>query len=336
MSSPPQKQPNILVTGATGFVGANLAHRLVAMNERVRVLRREKSDPQLINDLPVEHALGDVTDADAVERAMRGVEAVYHVAGHVGFWRKENQRHHEVNVGGTRNVVQAAVKNKVRRLVYTSSVATIGYTTDGTLADETTRYNWTRPRIGYMETKRLAELEVLKGVEQGLDAVIVNPAIIFGPRDVHMNAGGVIRDLHLGKFPGYPPAATNVCDIDDVVDGHLQAMQRGRTGERYILGGENLPLREVFRIIAEVIGARFPDREIPLWVYFGVAGLYELAALFTGRRPDLTRDLITAMRFQSCGFSSQKAIRELRYRQTPFRQTIEKTYRWYKENGYLP
>jgi dihydroflavonol-4-reductase len=151
-----------------------------------------------------------------------------------------------------------------------------------------------------------------------------------------MNAGRMLQYVQRGKLHGYPPASMNVCDIDDVVEGHIQAMQRGRTGERYILGGEDLTFREIFKIIAEVIGARFPDREIPTWIYFGIAWLQELAASLTGQRPDMTRELMTAMRFQSCGFSSQKAIAELGYRQTPFRQTIQKTYRWYKEKGHLP
>ncbi|MEO0250113.1 MAG: SDR family oxidoreductase, partial [candidate division WOR-3 bacterium] len=316
-------------------VGANLVNRLVAAGESVRVLRREQSDLRLIADLPVEHAIGDVTDYGSIDRAMRGIEAVYHVAGHVSFWRKENRRMYEVNVRGTRNVVQAALKNKVRRFVHTSSTAAIGYTTDGTLADETTRYNWTEHHIGYMETKHLAELEVRRGIESGLEAVIVNPATIFGPRDVNFNAGRMIEYIQRGKLPGYPPGSMNVCDVEDVVNGHIQAMRHGRSGERYIFGGENLTFREIFKTIAEVVGAPFPDREIPLWIYFALALLQEFAASFAGKKPDLTRDLITAMRLQSCGFSSQKAIAELGYRPTPFRQTLEKAYRWYRENGYL-
>jgi len=333
VASPYQNQPKILVTGATGFVGANLVNRLVAAGERVRVLHRERSNLQLIADLPVEHAIGDVTDYDSVDQAMRGIEAVYHVAGCVSFWRKDNRRMYEVNVHGTRNVVHAALKNGVRRLVHTSSTAALGYTTDGTLADETTCYNWTEHRIGYMETKHLAELVVLKGIESGLEAVIVNPATIFGPRDVNFNAGRMIHYIQRGKLPGYPPGSMNVCDVDDVVDGHIQAMHHGRSGERYIFGGENLTFHEIFKTIAEVVGAPFPDREIPTWIYFALAWLHELAASFAGKKPDLTRELITAMRLQSCGFSSQKAIAELGYRPTPFRQTVEKAYRWYKENG---
>jgi len=325
----------ILVTGATGFVGANLVHRLVAEGASVRILHRPSSNLRVLDDLPVERVMGDVTDSNSVERALEGIEVVYHVAGAVSFWRRERTWLHQVNVQGTQNVVRAALEHGVRRLVYTSSIATIGYRTDGQPADETTPYNWTRFAIPYMETKRAAEREVLEGVKKGLDAVIVNPAVMFGPRDVNFHAGQIIRFIRMGKLPGYPPAAMTVCDVDDVVHGHIQALERGRTGHRYILGGEILPLRDVFRIIAEVVGVSFADREVPLALYYVAALGNELRSLVGGRRPQLTRDLITALDLQSCGYSSEKAQTELGYRITPIREAIEKASRWYKENGYL-
>lgn len=326
----------ILVTGATGFVGSNLVRQLVAQGATVRVLHRRSSRLQVLSDLPIECVIGDITDRDSVIHAVEGVDVIYHVAGAVSFWRRDRARLVEVNVQGTRHIVQAAVRHRVRRLVYTSSIATIGYRDDGHPADETTPYNWARYGIPYMETKRAAEREVLAGVEQGLDAVIVNPAVIFGPRDVNFHSGRMIQFIHQGKLPGYPPARMTVCDIDDVVQGHLRAMERGRTGHRYILGGETLSFREIFRTIAQVVGVRFPDREIPTSVYCLVALGHELGGWLSGRRPVMTRDMITAMRRQSCGYSSEKACVELGYRITPFRETIEKAYQWYKENGYLP
>lgn len=326
----------ILVTGATGFVGSNLVRRLVAEGATVRILHRPSSNLQLLSGLPLECMAGDVTDRDSVRQAVEGVDVVYHVAGAVSFWRGDRARLVAVNIWGTRHVVQAAIQHRVRRLVYTSSVAAIGYRGDGQPADETTPYNWTPLAIPYMETKRAGELEVLAGVQQGLDAVIVNPAVIFGPRDTTFHSGRMIQFIQQGKLPGYPRARMTVCDIDDVVEGHVLAMERGRSGHRYILGGETLSFREIFRTIAQVVGVRFPDREIPTPLYFLVALGYELSGFLRNRRPPMTRDLIAAMRRQSCGYSSEKAERELGYRITPFRQTIEKAYRWYKENGYLP
>lgn len=326
----------ILVTGATGFVGSNLVRRLVAQGATVRILHRHSSNLQLLGDLPVERITGDITDRDSVIRAVEGIDVIYHVAGAVSFWRRDRARLVAVNTQGTRHVVQAAIQHRVRRLVYTSTVAAIGYRSDGQPADETTPYNWTPLDIPYMETKRAGELEVLAGVQQGLDAVIVNPAVIFGPRDANFHSGRMIQFIQQGKLPGYPRARMTVCDIDDVVEGHLQAMEHGRTGHRYILGGQTLSFRDIFLTIAEVLGVPFPDREIPIAGYFLVALGYELSSLLRNRRPPMTRDLIRAMRRQSCGYSSEKAQRELGYRITPFRVTIEKAYQWYKENGYLP
>lgn len=325
----------ILVTGATGFVGSNLVRQLVAQGATVRVLHRRSSRLQLLSGLPIECVIGDITDRDSVMHAVEGADVIYHVAGAVSFWPRDRARLVKVNVQGTRHIVQAAVRHRVRRLVYTSSIATIGYRDDGRPADETTPYNWARYGIPYMETKWAAEREVLVGVEQGLDAVIVNPAVIFGPRDVNFHSGRMIQFIQQGKLPGYPPARMTVCDIDDVVEGHLRAMERGRTGHRYILGGETLSFREIFRTIAQVVGVPFPDREIPVSVYFLVALGHELVGWLGGRPPAMTRDMITAMRRQSCGYSSEKACAELGYRITPFRETIEKAYRWYKENGHL-
>ncbi|MFQ5724562.1 MAG: SDR family oxidoreductase [Terriglobia bacterium] len=325
----------VLVTGGTGFLGANLVHHLVARGDQVRVLKRPRTAPDILQGLPVELVEGDVTDFDSLLRASQGVEGIYHVAALITYWRPRRQRQHRVNVEGTRNVAEAALRNRVRRVVHTSSIAAIGFRTDGIPADEDTEWNWGPYDIGYCTTKRLAEQEALTATAKGLEVVIVNPAVIFGPRDVHRNTGRLITMVAKKSTLLWPEGTITACDVDDVCQGHIAAMARGQSGRRYILGGEHVRFSDLIQLVADIMGKKVRVVSIPGWLERALAwGAYGVS-LLTRRDPALTPDLVQVRRLVGT-YSSARAIRELGYPQTPLRQTLEKTYRWYVENGYLP
>lgn len=324
----------ILVTGATGFVGSHVVRKLLEAGHSIRVLRRASSSTKMLEGLTVETTVGDVTDRPSVLEAVDGCEAVFHVAGLVSFWRGERERQTAINVGGTRNIVDACLDRKVRRLVHTSSIAAVGYAAEGRLSDETVEYNWWPYRIHYNNTKHLAEEEVKVGLRRGLDAVIVNPAIVFGPGDLNLNAGAMIFQAARGRLVIYPTGGGCVCDVEDVARGHVLALEKGRTGERYILGGDNYTWKELFTLIAEVLGVPPPRRRLPTPALHLFAALAELNGLLTKKEPPITRESARITPVPGY-YSSEKAVRELGYSVSPFRETVRKTYEWYLANGYL-
>ncbi len=325
----------VLVTGGTGFLGANLVHHLVARGDQVRVLKRRRTPPTILEGLPVEIVEGDVTDFDSLARASRGVEGIYHVAGLVSYWRPKRARQYRVNVEGSRNVVEAALQNAVRRVVHTSSIAAVGYRTDGRPSDEDTPWNWGPHDVSYCTTKHLGEREALKACQRGLEVMVVNPAVIFGPRDVHRNTGRLFTLVARHSTILWPEGWFTTCDVDDVCQGHIAAMERGRSGRRYILGGEQWRFTELIRAVAEVMGRRVRVKALPPWLEQVVAWSAYGVSRLTGKEPPLTPELVRVRRLVGT-YSSERAIRELGYPQTPLRQTLEKSYRWCVEKGHLP
>lgn len=323
-----------LVTGATGFVGSHVVKKLLKAGHLVRILRREKSPIKMIEGLAVETAIGDVTDRESVLSAVQGCDVVFHVAGFVSFWRGNNEIQRRINVDGTRNVVEACLSHKVKRLIHTSSIAAIGFAPEGRLGDETLEYNWWPYRINYCDTKHLAEEEVRVGLKKGLDAVIVNPSVIFGPGDLNLNAGAMVFQIARGNLPFYFKGGCCVCDVEDVAEGHLLALEKGKTGEHYILGGDNYTWRDLFILIAEIAGVPPPKREIPTWVLSLAGQGYGLVSRFKKKEPVITPESIRVSSVPAY-YTSEKAIRELDYKTSPFRETVQKTYEWYRENGYL-
>lgn len=323
-----------LVTGATGFVGSHVVRKLLQAGHRVRILRRKESSTKMLAGLNVETAIGDVTDRNSVFEAANGCDAVFHVAGHVSFWRGHHEIQKRINVDGTRHVVEACLAHKVKRLVHTSSIAAIGFAPEGKLATEETEYNWWPYRINYNNTKYLAEEEVRQGIKKGLDAVMVNPAVIFGPGDLNLNAGAMVFQLARRKIPFYPKGGCCVCDVEDVTDGHLQAFLKGRTGEKYILGGDNYCWKDLFKLMAEVVGVPPPKYQVPALPLKLVAYGFDLVSIFTKKEPLMSPES-ARISVIPCYYSSEKAIRELGYKITPFRETVKKTLEWYRKNRYL-
>ncbi len=255
-----------LVTGSTGFVGNAICRGLLDAGYEVRAFHRPSSSLRLLEGLPVEQALGDLTQPETLLEAMQGVDAVFHAAALLGV-REDPGPLQAVTVEGTRAVLQGALQAGVQRVVHTSSVAALGvpehYGSQRMPIDERHTWNYIPERWPYGYAKYLAEMEVQKAVAQGLDVVIVNPSLVFGPRDVYRMNTSLVVQVARGRLPALVDAGINVVHIDDVARGHVSALERGRTGERYILGGENLTLKEIVQKIAALTGGSKPLVELP-------------------------------------------------------------------------
>jgi len=324
---------SILVTGATGCVGSNLTIELLRRGYTVRVFHRSPAHTLTLRGIDVEHFCGDVREKSILRTAMRGCDTVFHTAAIVSFEKRRHEEQFDINVNGTRNVVELCLELGVQKLIHTSSVAALGFRKDGGYIDESIPYNW-GTTSGYRYSKYCSELEVLKGVERGLHAVIVNPTVIIGARDVYMHGGQIVRDIVRGRIPIYVAGGMNVVDVRDVVDGLLAASERGRSGERYILGGWNMTFKEVFDVAAKVLGGRKPFVKVPVWVAKAIGHVAEHIATITNTRPWITSETLATIGTNNW-YSIEKAKHELGYVPRPIEDAMREAYRWYKENGML-
>ena len=325
-----------LVTGASGFVGAAVVRRLLAAGHDVRVLVRPTSVLTNIADLPIEKCIGDLRDPASLQAAMEGIDALFHVAADYRIWAPNPQELLDSNVIGTGNIMDAALAARVRRIVYCSSVAAIVPKPHGGIADVSIM-GTEREMVGlYTRSKFLAEAEVTRRVaEKGLPAVIVNPSAPMGPRDVKPTpTGRIIVDAALGKIPVFVDTGLNVVHVDDVAEGHLLAFERGKIGERYILGGENLTLKELLTIVAEMTGRKPPTIQIPHAVTIPIGYIAETWCRLFGGEPIATGDA-ARMAKKKMFYSSDKARRDLGYAPRPARQAIADSLSWFKQNGYI-
>lgn len=319
---------NVLVTGATGFVGSHLCARLLRDGHRVTILRRPSSDLSVLQGLDLAHVIGDVTDPASVECAVQGQEAVIHAAAHLQqYWRQWREVQTRINVGGTQNVA-AACRQHGARLVHISSVAAIGIPPDRHRpADETFRFNLERSGLNYHISKKRAEEVVQKEVANGLDAVIVNPASGFGPFGKRFRGSEVPSRVQHAKIISYFMGGFNIVHVADVVEGILRALQQGRRGERYILGGENWTWRAMSEWVATFLGVQRIFVPVPAFVTGSLAALSEPIGRITGRRPRFTFDLhYIANRFQF--YDSSKAKRELGYNPRGYREMVREYFGW--------
>lgn len=325
-----------LVTGANGFVGSAVVQALLKRGNEVRALVRARSDHRNLARLPIDIQFGDLLDRPSIDRAMAGCDAVFHVAADYRLWVPEPRRMFAVNVDGTRNIMESALAAGVGRVVYTSSVATLGILKDGAPADEETPSTYEDMVGPYKRSKFLAEMLVSDMVRsRGLPAVIVNPSTPMGPRDIRPTpTGKIIVEAAEGRMPAFVDTGLNVVHVDDVADGHLLAFDKGRIGQRYILGSENLTLAEILRRIAFMTGRRAPTVRIPHDVVLPLAAGAEFLARFTGREPFATRDGINLAR-KRMFFSSAKAEAELGYRPRPAGAALADALAWFRANGYL-
>ena len=324
-----------LVTGASGFVGAALTRTLLGAGWQVRVLTRAGSDRRNLRALSVENTIGDLTDPASLERAVADCDAVFHAAADYRLWVPDPQTMYRANVDGTRHLIEAAHRAGVKRIVYTSSVACIGLPADGTAGTEATPVAL-REMVGhYKRSKFLAERAALEAAEAGAPVVIVNPAAPVGPRDVKPTpTGQIVLDAALGRTPAYVDTGLNIVHVDDVAAGHVLAFHHGRIGERYILGGENLPLRDILVEITRLAGRSPPRLKLPHGVVLPIAYVAEGIARLTGRPTRVTVDSVRMAR-KRMYFSSDKAVRELGYGFRPAALAFADALEWFGAEGYL-
>jgi dihydroflavonol-4-reductase len=324
-----------LVTGATGFVGAAVARALLGGQWQVRVLVRRGSDRRNLQGLDAEVFEGDLTDSSSLERATQGCDGLFHVAADYRLGARDSKELYRVNVEGTRNVLNAAQRSGVRRIVYTSSVATIGIPADGTPGDEQSATSLANMIGHYKRSKYLAEEVVREAAQGGIAVVIVSPSTPVGPGDLKPTpTGQLVLDAAAGRMPAYVDTGLNIVHVDDVAAGHLLAYERGKAGERYILGGQDMSLREILQMIARLEGRSPPRVRLPYAVVLPIAYVAEGFARLSGRSGRITLEGVRMSR-KKMFFSSAKAARELGYRSRPPRQAFEDAIRWYRDNGLL-
>lgn len=329
--------PLTLVTGATGFVGSAVARALLARGHRVRALVRPGSDRRNLAGLDLDLAEGDLSDEASLARAAAGCRYVMHVAADYRIWVPNPDAMLRANVEGTRAMMRAALAAGAERIVHCSSVAALGLTTDGTPADEATPVSEAAIVGIYKKSKFRAEQAVLEMVrDQGLPAVIVNPAAPIGPRDIKPTpTGRMVADAAAGKVPAYIDTGLCVVHVDDVAEGHLLALERGRIGERYILGGDNLLLRDLLGLVARTAGRRPPRIKLPAPLLWPVALACEALARTAGIDPVVTRDHLR-MAKKRMFFSHAKAARELGFAPRPAAEAIADAVAWFRAHGMVP
>ncbi|MGO8858818.1 MAG: hopanoid-associated sugar epimerase [Steroidobacteraceae bacterium] len=325
-----------LVTGASGFVGAAVARALVSADWQVRVLVRAASDRTNLQNLPLEVAVGDLTVAASLQQALAKCDALFHVAADYRLGARDPSQLYQTNVEGTRNLLTAAADAGVKKIVYTSSVATIGLPADGSPGDEQTPVSLAAMIGHYKRSKFLAEQLVLDAASAGTPAVVVNPSTPVGPGDVKPTpTGQLVRDAAAGRMPAYVDTGLNIVHVDDVAAGHLMAFHHGRIGERYILGGEDMTLQQILGAIAQLVGRPPPRVRLPYAAVLPIAYLAEAVGLLTGRSGRVTLEGVRMSR-KRMFFSSAKAARELGYHWRPPAAAFADAVGWFRDHGYIP
>jgi dihydroflavonol-4-reductase len=326
--------PTAFVTGATGFIGHHVASALVRKGWRVRALRRPTSKHPV--ELPgIDWKTGDIRNPDQLSRAVAGTSAVFHVAADYRLWTRNPKDIYESNVGGTINVLEAALSAGVDRVVYTSSVGTLGLNPGGPPADEKTPVSIDDMVGHYKRSKFLAEREAEKFLRKGLPIVIVNPSTPVGPGDHKPTpTGKIIVDFLNRKMPAYLDTGLNLIHVRDVAEGHCLALERGTVGEKYILGNANLTLAEIFHMLEQISGIPAPRVRLPYWPILCLARIFHLLSFVTRSEPLIPYEGVR-MAAKHMFFDSSKAMRELKLPQTPIKDALSDAVAWFNANGYV-
>ncbi len=326
----------VLVTGAAGFIGSAVTRALVNRGIHVVALLQPHADSANLDGLRIERVYADLRDSSKVDRAVAGCQAVMHVAALYRFWLRDPEEFYEVNVGGTVNVLKAARKAGCERVVYTSTVGTIGLDRDGMAVDESSfarvhhLFGW------YKQSKYVAEHEVLRAAAEGLPVVLVHPTLPLGPGDRSPTpTGKIVLDFLNGRMPAYVDTALNVVDVDDVASGHLLAMEKGAPGRSYILGGENLEFRQILEILASITGLRAPRYRIPRALALAIAyASYGLEGMVLRKEPSVPLEG-TLMSTTRMVFDDTRARQELGYTSRPAIEAIRRSVEWFVDHGYV-
>ena len=325
----------VLVTGANGFIGSNVVRELIKDGADVRVTIRKNSDTRNIDELDVEKIYCDIRNKELVKKALDGCDTLYHTAAYFAHWSANKDLFYDINVNGTKILLEEALSQGLKKVVYTSTSNTIGSHGAGNYVDENAEFNGWDAGDHYAISKYLAEIEAQKLCEKGLPLVIVNPTLVIGVRDRKPTpSGALIVDIANGEMPGYIEGAINVIDVEDVARGQLLAAQKGRIGERYLFGNENLFVGEFFDLIAEIAGVKPPKRKIPYRIALFLGYLFQLGSHITNKPPIVS---VSQVRLGNMGehFNCSKALNELGLPQTPIKKTVEKAINWFRENGYI-
>ncbi len=323
------------VTGATGFVGSHVARVLADYGADLRLLVRPGSDLRNIQDLKADQVSGDLRDAASLNRAVAGCDTVFHVAADYRLWVRDPDEMYRANVAGTRAILEAARETGVRRVVYTSSVATMGFTSNGHLADESSPVSLANMIGHYKRSKFMAEQVAIEAARSGIDVVVVNPTTPVGERDIKPTPSGrIIVDFLKKKFPAYVDTGLNLVDATECARGHVAALEKGRSGERYILGGENLTLKQILDKLAAITGLPSPKIRVPYVVALATGVVDQaITGYIRGREPRATIDAVRMGR-KKMFVSSSKAERVLGWRNVPVDHALQRAVEWFRANGY--
>jgi dihydroflavonol-4-reductase len=323
------------VTGATGFIGGNLVRALLADGYEVRALLRPSSDQQNLTGLALELAEGDLSNRPRLTEQIAGCDVVFHAAAHYSLWARDRDSIYRANVTGTENLLAAARAAQVNRFVHTSSVAAIGVPPPGKLGTEETQTTLDELVSDYKKSKFLAEEAAREAARQGLDVVIVNPSTPVGAYDIKPTpTGEIILRFLQDRMPAYVHTGLNLIDVEDVARGHILAWQRGRTGERYILGHRNLTLKEMLEMLAAITGKRAPRIAVPHALPLAAAFVDEMIlARYFGKTPQVSFYSVQMSR-KAMYYDASKAVRELGLPQSPIESALEKAVQWFKASGY--
>jgi dihydroflavonol-4-reductase len=323
------------LTGATGFVGSHMARVLVEQGADLRLLVRSGSDLRNIQDLKADRVTGDLRDAKSLKLAASGCEVIFHVAADYRLWVRDPEEMYRSNVEGTRAILEAARESGVRRVVYTSSVATMGFNSNGHLADERSPVSLANMIGHYKRSKFMAEEVALEAGRSGMDVVVVNPTTPVGERDIKPTpTGRIVVDFLKKKFPAYVDTGLNLVDVNECARGHIAAMEKGKSGERYILGGENLTLKQILDKLAVITGLPSPRIRVP-YVLALATGVVDqvVTGHIRGREPRATIDAVRMGR-KKMFVSSSKAERDLGWKTVPVDDALRRAVEWFQANGY--
>jgi len=323
------------VTGATGFVGSHVARALAAQGADLRLLVRSGSDLRNIQELQAERVMGDLRDAVSLKKAVAGCDVVFHVAADYRLWVRDPDEMYRSNVEGTKAILEAARESKVRRMVYTSSVATMGFQSNGHLANEESPVSLANMIGPYKRSKYMAEELAIEAGKSGMDVVVVNPTTPVGERDIKPTpTGRIVVDFLKKKFPAYVDTGLNLVDVAECAQGHIAALEKGRSGERYILGGENLTLKQILDRLADITGLPSPKIKVPYVVALATGVVDQVVTGYIrNREPRATIDAVRMGR-KKMFVSSGKAEHDLGWKTVPVDAALRRAVEWFRANGY--
>ena len=323
------------VTGATGFVGSHVARALAAQGADLRLLVRSGSDLRNIQELQAERVMGDLRDAASLKKAVAGCDVVFHVAADYRLWVRDPDEMYRSNVEGTKAILEAARESKVRRVVYTSSVATMGFQSNGHLANEESPVSLANMIGPYKRSKYMAEELAIEAGKSGMDVVVVNPTTPVGERDIKPTpTGRIVVDFLKKKFPAYVDTGLDLVDVAECAQGHIAALEKGRSGERYILGGENLTLKQILDRLADITGLPSPKIKVPYVVALATGVVDQVVTGYIrNREPRATIDAVRMGR-KKMFVSSGKAEHDLGWKTVPVDAALRRAVEWFRANGY--